>query len=81
MRRLKLKCTEGTQGKLLLQHPLAKPGFDGRVQTFEITNIPDNIQDSEVIRLANLTVFYFPNKAGRWSFDFSELGEGIIIRG
>lgn len=78
MRAIKLKCTEASGGVLTLQHPGAKPGFDGRVQTFEVTAIPDGVADGEVVRLANLTCFGCPQ---RYSARFDELGPGHILRG
>ena len=77
MRTLKLKHTEKSMGKLSMQHPGAKPGFCRGVFTIEITDIPDNVADSEVISVADETTFLTKD---RYTFSYSEIGRGKIIR-
>jgi hypothetical protein len=91
MKTLKLKCTEEFEGRLSLQHPMATPGFDGRVQTYAITEIPDKTPAHEVIRLANLTVFrrsiklqesmedLFDNTEFLWTYKFDELAPELAL--
>jgi hypothetical protein len=84
MRNLKLKHTEGNQGILTLQNPNADPGLskDGRVYTLKISEIPEGTTDAEVVRMANGTTFLAAkyDGSGRYSYQFSELGLGTIIR-
>lgn len=80
---LKTTCHEN-HVHTTLAHPLAEPGDnrDASVQIRRIVNIPDDIPAHEVIRLFERTcdVTWLGGKPGRLEFDFSELGEGRIIR-
>ncbi|MEN6406670.1 MAG: hypothetical protein ABFC77_09375 [Thermoguttaceae bacterium] len=77
-----------TTGSTTLAHPLAKPGQQNSTVTVkEIRNVPDEIPPSRVAQLWNRTCDMTwlgkggdPMSAGRFVFDFSELGEGLIIR-
>jgi len=55
---------------------------DASRQTRRINNIPDDISDAQVIHLFETTcdISWLGGKKGRLEFDFSELGEGNIIR-
>lgn len=79
MRSLKLKSVD--DGRMCLQHPRAELGFGrGGVVTIQIDGIPDGKLNSDVVRLANLTVFAFTCfGAGRLRYDFGEMGVGRII--
>jgi len=77
MKRIRLKHTEKSMGKLSIQHPDAPLGFHKGVCTIEITDIPDDIDISEVISVADQTTTFL---AKRHSFKFSEIGRGKIIR-
>ncbi len=78
---LKLKSTEASEGRLTLAHPGATPGFDGRVQIYEIIDVPEGVPATEVVRLANGTAFLNNiTSQPRYSFSFSELGIGRIVR-
>lgn len=51
-------------------------------QTRRVNEIPDDVGDNEVIRLFELTtdITWLNGKLPRLEFDFSELGEGKIIK-
>lgn len=84
MKTMKLKLTNDETGRLTMQHPEAIIGLspDGRIYTYEITEIPDETPASEVVRLANGSVFFAAkyDGSGRYTYNFSELGMGRIIR-
>lgn len=85
MKSLKLKttCTD-SHVHTTLANPLAPLGDtrQASVQIRQINNIPDEVPTHEVIKLfsgtADLT--HLGGKPGRLEFDFSELGDGKIIR-
>jgi len=60
-----------------MQFQEAKLGRVGQVVTYEVTDIPKEISDYRVIRQFNLTMF--SEQIGRYSFQFTELGEGNHI--
>jgi len=84
MKTLKMYHNEVTGGILKLASPNLKAGImpsGGLCYIFEITEIPEEIQATEVLRLANGTTF-LPAKydgTGRYSYRFDELGLGKII--
>lgn len=65
-------------------HPLSIPGdyHSATVQIRRIINIPDNINNWQVIKLFNLTcdITGLSGTETRLTFDYSELGIGKIIR-
>jgi hypothetical protein len=52
--------------------------------TIEITEIPDEVEDREALRVANMTAMMAAHESSvvkpRYSYRYSELGEGKIIR-
>ena len=78
MKTLKFKTVASNTVRCSLQHPSAAIGMseDGRVCTYEITDIPNETPASEVLRLLDGSITWGP----RCSFKFSELGVGCIIR-
>jgi hypothetical protein len=82
MNTLKFKCSEASEGRLSLQHPDVATGMsaDNRVQTYEITDIPDGVPTHEVVRMANGTTFPWWAGVPRYSARYDELGMGRILR-
>ncbi len=74
-------------GSTTLAHPQAKPGKQNEtVSVKEIRNVPDGFPTWKLLQLWNRTCDCTwlgkedPMADGRFVFDFSELGEGKIIR-
>ena len=75
-------------GSTTLANPFAKPGQQNpEVTVKEIRNVPDDVPPLRVAQLWNRTCDMTwlgkggdPMSAGRFVFDFSELGEGRILR-
>lgn len=83
MRSLKLKTTcRGNHVHTTLANPLAPIGdnHDASVQTRQINNIPDGVNNELVIRLFSGTCDMSSFFNRRLEFDFSELGIGYIVR-
>ena len=74
-------------GNTTLAHPLAKPGRQSdSVSVKEVRSVPDDFPLAELVALWNRTCDMTwlgkggdPMTAGRFVFDFSELGEGKIL--
>lgn len=79
MRTIKVKTTEASGGQCTLQHPGAPLGNCGRVISYQITEIPDNVGTPEVVKLFNETTDLTWLGNPRHAFRFSELGVGKII--
>ena len=83
MRSLKLKTTcHGNHVHTELANQLAPLG-DLRcasVQIRQVSNIPDGVDNYEVIRLFSGTCDMSPFTNRRMEFDFAELGIGKIVR-
>lgn len=80
MKTLKFKSTAAGQGYCTAQNPFAPVGISKSCITYEVTEIPDNIAQPAVARLLTSTCTFLAEQAGRFSFKFSELGEGHILR-
>ena len=83
MRSLKLKTTcHGNHVHTELANPQAPLGDmrDASVQIRQVNNIPDGVDNYEVIRLFNGTCDMSPFTNRRMEFDFSELGIGVILK-
>jgi hypothetical protein len=81
MKSLKLKqvCRGGGGAMVSPQHPMAKVGDSGGVVTYEVTDIPDDVPVSEVVRKFNGTATICAEMRGRYTYRFDELGIGNII--
>jgi hypothetical protein len=86
MKTILLKDNHAT-GATTLAHPLAKPGKQSdTVSVKEIRKVPDDFPAPKLAQLWNRTCDCTwlgkddPMGGGRFSFDFSELGAGKIIR-
>jgi len=74
-------------GSCSLAHPLAKPGKQNEnVSVKQITNVPEGFPTHKLLILWSSTCDCTwlkksgdPMSAGRFVFDFSELGEGKIL--
>jgi len=82
MRSLKIMHTEASAGLFIPANPKSSVGLQGRAYVFEITDIPDEYSDNNVIQLANTTTFLAAryDGTGRYTYACDELGEGKIIR-
>ena len=83
-RSVKVKfSTNGVTGLHSLAHPLAKPGTvrKASVQIAEITDVPAEVSDLDVVRLWSVTCdcTWLAKGEGRHVFKFSELGAGRLI--
>jgi len=76
MRTMKLKTTETSDGVMTVQNPAAPLGLssDGAL-TYAVHNIPEGTPFSEVVRLANASIWPY----GVWEVDYQELGEGKFL--
>lgn len=88
MRSLRLKtiCNVAASAvHVCLQNPLAHLGEVGTVRTIEVTEIPDDVEDWQVLKAWRETadISYLGNdlKYPRHSYAFSEIGNGRIIGG
>ena len=81
MRTIKVKTTEVSGGQCTLQHPGAPLGNFGKVISYQITEIPDNVGTPGVIKLFNETtdLTWLGGRNPQYVFRFSELGVGKII--
>jgi hypothetical protein len=70
-----LKSTEPGGGILSLQNPHLMPGKCGNVINYEVTDVPDDVTDAEVLHLAQGSIWV----AG-YSARYEQLGAGRIIR-
>jgi hypothetical protein len=76
MTTMKFKTLESTSGRLSPQAPHVPAGVtqDGRVMTYEVTDVPAGVSMAEVMRLADGTVWL-----SRFSASFDEIGVGRIL--
>lgn len=89
MRSMMLKVSP-TSGEVFAGHPNAEPGLaPSGARNVRITEIPDNVQPADVVRIYGRTVdvtYLFhrpgddPRGWGRHEFRFDEIGEGRIVR-
>ena len=85
MRTIKVKAV-WRLGSVVAQSPTAPLGKIGEGDygvgcTYQITDIPDGVTDAEVVRLMGLCVV-LPMRPDeeRHTYQYSELGEGKILR-
>ena len=86
MKTVRLKDNHQT-GQTTIAHPFAKPGKQNdSISVKEIKNVPDDFPIASLCQLWNRTCDMTwlgkggdPMSAGRFVFDFSELGEGKIL--
>ena len=88
MRNLKLKTICNVAAMAVhaeLQNPLAPLGEIGTIRTVEITDIPEGVENWQVVKAWRETadISYLGNdlKYPRHTYAFSEIGNGRIIRG
>ncbi|HKT87774.1 MAG TPA: hypothetical protein VJQ59_05030 [Candidatus Sulfotelmatobacter sp.] len=86
MRTLKLKTICNLSASAVhncLQHPAAKLEMVGNVRTVEITDIPEDVKNADVLKAWNETAdaSWLGNDGEyrRHSFQFAEIGGGRII--
>lgn len=77
--KLKQVCRGGEVVVASPQHHMAKVGSRDGVITYEITDIPDDVPISEVVRRFNGTSTLCAELSGRYTYRFDELGIGNII--
>lgn len=80
MKTLKFKSTAAGAGYCTAQNPLAPLGQSSTCLTYEVTEIPDEMAPSAVAQLLTNTCTFLAERKGRYSFKFSELGEGVILQ-
>lgn len=80
MKTLKFKSTEASQGHCTLANPQATPGMKKGVITYQVEGIPEDIETSQVALLLTNTTTFLAEKQGRFTFQYSELGHGKIIK-
>jgi hypothetical protein len=80
MRKVKVKFSP-TSLRSLLANPLAILGQQGETRIQEVRNVPDDVSNSELLRLWDQTcdATWLGDSAGRLSFDYRELAPGKII--
>lgn len=74
MKTLKYKHTITSAGNLTAQHPMAKPGYDGRAVTIAVNNVPDNVHHADILPV--LQTMYLDG----YEVDYADLRRGAIIR-
>lgn len=77
---MKFKTTPS--GYVVPQNPYAPPGEtrpNSGLYTYAITGVPATVGMSTVQKLLNETVTFRAENAGRFTFDFQELGSGRIL--
>jgi hypothetical protein len=79
MKNLKLKTTETSAmaGFAMIANPKSKLGYNGISITYEIKNIPDDIDNLKLQKLFMDTIIVPSNL---FSFDYNQLGVGKIIK-
>ena len=79
--KIKIRCDDNVVS-ITLAHPQADIGAnnDFSLETISINNVPNDIDNSTVIRLVNQSAYFPDNTERRNEFDYSELIPGKIIR-
>lgn len=80
MATMMFKTTESSGGRCTPQNPGVKLGMQGRVCNYQVTDIPEGVNAAEVARRLTNSITFPAEQAGRWSYKYSELGDGRIIR-
>lgn len=77
---LLLKTTSATGGVFAVANPLAKPGPQASgAHVYRIVGIPESVPNEAVILAAEYSILLDPAKH-RWTYVFSDLGSGKIVR-